>query len=226
MAETPEQKYNRIAAAVQQTILNNFPNPNRVGCPGEVRLREVAARGTLVEDDDWQHITHCSECYREFLAVKEEIRRAGRRARTLGAIGGTALLLLIAGAVAYRYLGESRGASGIVAVAFEPATLNLRDSSDTRGDRKDVERNIPVLPRRPLELKIILPFGSESGPYQFQFIDSGGRVVQSGEGTAAILKGDTFFTTRFDAGRLAAGAYEIGLRQQSFTWAFFSFRVQ
>ena len=99
MAETPEQKYDRIAAAVQQTILNSFPNPNRVGCPGDVRLREVAARGTIVEDDDWQHITHCSECYGEFLAAKDQIRRAGRRARTLGLIGGAALLVLVVAAV-------------------------------------------------------------------------------------------------------------------------------
>jgi len=173
MAETPEQKYNRIAAAVQQTILNSFPNPNRVGCPGDVRLREVAARGTIVEDDDWQHITHCSECYGEFLAAKDQFRQAGRRTRTLRLIGGAALLVLVAGTVAYRYLPQS--ANGVVAVAFQPATLNLKDSSGIRGDAKGVQENVPVLPRRPLALTIILPFGSEAGAYQIQFIDSVGR---------------------------------------------------
>src|ERR1700749_2983797 len=116
MAETPEQKYNRIAAAVQQTILNNFPNPDRVGCPGDARVREVAARTAIVEDDDWQHITHCSECYREFLAAKEELRRISRRARTLGLIGGTALLVIVATFAGYRYIGDrGRGHENVAA---------------------------------------------------------------------------------------------------------------
>src|SRR5271165_1953423 len=108
MDETPEQKYNRLAAAVQQTILSSFPNADRVGCPGDVWLREVAARRTIVEDDDWQHITHCSPCYAEFLGAKEEIRRLGRRERTLRLIGGTSLLVLVAVIGGYRYWSEYR----------------------------------------------------------------------------------------------------------------------
>ena len=181
MDETPEQKYNRLAAAVQQTILSSFPNPDRVGCPGDVRLREVAARRTIVEDDDWQHITHCSPCYAEFLGAKEEIRRLGRRERTLRLIGGTSLLILVAAIGGYRYWSESRAPLEIASIAFEPATLNLRDSSGTRGDGKTVQHEeIPALPRRPLELTIILPFGSEPGDYQFEWIDAKGRVLLTG----------------------------------------------
>ena len=123
MAETPEQKYNRIAAAVRKTILNEFPNPNRVGCPGEAKLREVAARRTIVEDDDWQHITHCSPCYAEYLEVKEQNRRAGKRARTLKLIGGTTVLLALAGLLGYEYLGKPKASGPIVASALEAATL-------------------------------------------------------------------------------------------------------
>src|ERR1700749_2158798 len=115
MAETPEQKYNRIAAAVQQTILNNFPNPDRIGCPGNARVREVAARRSIVEDDDWQHITHCSECYREFLDAKDQIRKSGAKARTLGLIGGTALLILAVAVAGYRSVGEVRYGRNTVA---------------------------------------------------------------------------------------------------------------
>src|SRR3954447_23822576 len=101
MAETPEQKYNRIAAAVQQTILQNFPNPDRVGCPGETKLREVAARKTIVEDDSWEHITHCSPCYGEFLAEKERLRGSQRKTRTRAALAAAALLVILIGLTAY-----------------------------------------------------------------------------------------------------------------------------
>ena len=180
MDDTPEQKYNRLAAAVQQTILSSFPNPDRVGCPGDLRLREVAARRNIVEDDVWQHITHCSPCYAEFLGAKEEIRRLGRRERTLRLIGGTSLLVLVAAIGGYRYWSEFRSSQEIASVAFEPATLNLRDSSGIRGNGKAVQEEIPVLPRRALELTIILPFGSEPGDYQFEWIDAKGRVLLTG----------------------------------------------
>src|ERR1700712_5199423 len=101
MAETPEQKYNRIAAAVQQTILQNFPNPDRVGCPGEAKLREVAARKAIVEDGSWEHITHCSPCYGEFLAEKERLRGSQRTKRTRAALAAAVVVVILIGLTAY-----------------------------------------------------------------------------------------------------------------------------
>jgi hypothetical protein len=226
MDETPEQKYNRLAAAVQQTILSSFPNPDRVGCPGDVRLREVAARRTIVEDDDWQHITHCSPCYAEFLGAKEEIRRLGRRERTLRLIGGASLLVLVAATGSYRYWSGSHAPRAIASVAFEPVTLNLRDSSGTRGDGKTLQDEIPILPRHPLELTIILPFGSEPGSYQFEWIDASGQVLMTGSGSASIHNGDTSLAARSNTSAFGPGDYKIGLRQGSFDWVLYPVRLR
>src|SRR5437660_12894502 len=105
MAETPEQKYNRIAAAVQQTILQNFPNPDRVGCPGAAKRREVAARKTIVEDDSWEHITHCSPCQGEVLAGRERVRGPLRSIRTRPVLSPAALVVILNGLTAY-FLGQ------------------------------------------------------------------------------------------------------------------------
>lgn len=226
MAETPEQKYDRIAAAVQQTILNNFPNPDRIGCPGDARVREVAARRTIVEDDDWQHITHCSVCYAEFLATKEQIRRTGHRERTLGLIGGAVVIVALVGVTGYRYFGQPSSGTETASVAFAPATLNLKDSSTIRGDGTGTQATIPELPRRPLDLKIILPFGSEAGTYEFKFIDPNGRNLTTGAGNATILNGETTLKTRLDASNLSSGTYRFGLRQGSFEWVLFAFRFR
>jgi hypothetical protein len=220
MAETPEQKYDRIAAAVHQSILNNFPNPNRVGCPGDVRLREVAERKAVTEDDDWQHITHCSPCYAEFLAAKEQIRRAGSRARTLRLIGGTLVLILLVAIPAYRHFVGARNQDSSASVTFERATLDLKSGSTARGDDKADTESIPVLPRRPLELKIILPFGSEAGPYQFELVNRDGGVLKSGSATASIANGDTALDAKLNLTSIAAGEYRLGLRKESFDWIF------
>lgn len=72
--ESPREKYERLRKAVQKTILKGYPNPDRVGCPDNTMIREVAFREELTKDSIWEHITHCSPCYAEFLKCKEEWR--------------------------------------------------------------------------------------------------------------------------------------------------------
>ena len=79
MAETPQEKYDRLRKAVQKAILKDYPNPDRVGCPETPMIREVAFREELTKDEVWEHITHCSPCYAEFLKVKEEWRETRKK---------------------------------------------------------------------------------------------------------------------------------------------------
>ena len=226
MAETPEQKYNRIAAVVQQTILDSFPNPDRVGCPGVERLGMVAARPVIVEDGDWEHITHCSPCYEEFLSAKEQARQSGHRTRILGLIVGVAVLLsLLAAIPAYSYLKNAGIIAPLYSAKLESATLDLKDSSGTRGDASIIPKDVPIIQHRPLELTIILPFGSEPGSYQYQLLNSDGRILMSGDATASTINGSTVLDARLDTSRFAAGDYRIGLRQRSFDWVFHPFRI-
>jgi hypothetical protein len=81
--ETPEEKYERIRTHVQGAILREYPNPDRAGCPGTECLAEIAARiadfdGAIEEDSRWQHITHCSPCYGEYLNELEKVRVSKR----------------------------------------------------------------------------------------------------------------------------------------------------
>ena len=80
MAETPREKYERLQKLIQGAILRDYPNPDRVGCPENMMIREVAFREELTKDEVWEHITHCSPCYGEFLKFKEEWRETkGKR---------------------------------------------------------------------------------------------------------------------------------------------------
>ena len=77
MAETPREKYERLQRAVQEAILRDYPNPEKIGCPGSAVIREVAFREELTKDAAWEHITHCSPCYAEFLQFKAGWRQTG-----------------------------------------------------------------------------------------------------------------------------------------------------
>src|SRR3954453_9340188 len=99
--ESPEAKFDRLKKQLQDSILRDYPNPERKGCPGDAVLRELAARplDRPVEDDrHWQHITHCSECYREFLAFNNEVRQVAkvRKVRRVWAFAGAAVALMVA----------------------------------------------------------------------------------------------------------------------------------
>ena len=80
MPESPKQKWDRVQKKLQDAILTSYPNPNRKGCPGTEALFELAKRaaelGTLEGDARWEHVTHCSPCYKEYLDARDQLRKA------------------------------------------------------------------------------------------------------------------------------------------------------
>src|SRR5580658_6713511 len=100
--ESPESKFDRLKKQLQESILRDYPNPERKGCPGGVVLQELSERPLEqpVEDDPhWHHLTHCSECYREFLGFNNAFRQRAKARRTMAARGSVATAVLIGLAV-------------------------------------------------------------------------------------------------------------------------------
>ena len=46
--------------------------------PGAAMLLDLARRaaelGTLEGDEQWEHVTHCSPCYKEYLEARDQLR--------------------------------------------------------------------------------------------------------------------------------------------------------
>lgn len=84
MPETPEQKWNRVQQKLQDSVLKSYPNPNREGCRGKQAILELAKRATDIDaldgDDHWEHVTHCSPCYKEYLEAREQLRLKAKQA--------------------------------------------------------------------------------------------------------------------------------------------------
>src|SRR5437867_5471341 len=86
-----------VKQVLQQAVLRSYPNPERKGCPGTDVLHKVAEQSRPPRDDRWEHIIHCSPCYREFLDCRHTFLRQRRRhrifSRLLFVIIGLAMFL-------------------------------------------------------------------------------------------------------------------------------------
>lgn len=223
--ESPEAKFDRLKKQLQDSILRDYPNPRREGCPNGRIIRELAGRGLeqAIEDDpNWHHITHCSECYRSFLSLNRESRDR-TRVLTIGLWWGVAATaVLIAGFVAIKqgYLYPKRPQNA--ELAYVKRTVDI-PSVTRSGD--GVEQKPIVLERALLELTVALPIGSKAGDYIVQ-LTRDGRVVVSSQATAAIRDGVTTLVVRLDLSGVVSGNYAIGVRRLPFDWNYYPVEIR
>jgi hypothetical protein len=84
--ETLPEKWARVQRNLQEAILSAYPNPDRIGCPGaEVLKRLVSLSLQLIELEEtelsgqWEHVTHCSPCYGEYLVMRRaELKKSDK----------------------------------------------------------------------------------------------------------------------------------------------------
>ena len=162
--ESPESKFDRLKKQLQDSILRDYPNPERKGCPGGAVLRELAERplDRAVEDDPhWQHITHCSECYGEFLAFNNAFRQQAkaRRVRVNWGVAVAAIIILVAVLVGIRQgpLFQKRPQNAELAWVKRTVVVPSTNRSADPGDQKPI-----YLERLPLELTIEQEMRSEA----------------------------------------------------------------
>jgi hypothetical protein len=218
MEKTPEQRYESLRETVQQTILRNFPNPGRKGCPENQVIQEVAGRRALIEDDAWQHITHCSPCYAAFLQFKNEFR-ALRRRRGLRALAAGIAAIVVASAITVYELNHHREQASIHGEeTYEAAALDLKDSSPLRGPEESAGNPASrFLPNKKLDLAIHLPFGSEPGKYEIQ-LRKDGQALMTVEANAVLKQGSTDLRVKIDLSKYSPGGYVVAFRQPPWSW--------
>jgi len=231
MGESPERRIDRLQKVLQQAILRDYPNPERKECPGEDTLRKLATRQYGDDHPAWDHVTHCSPCYQEFLTFVEDVRReerirgCARRRNVL--VAAVAVGILTATAVVTWRIYSPNGAPQSALAQYEPATLDLKSESIRRGDQQKPRQAQPrILQRKRLDLSIYLPVGSERGQYQIQVVQKAGEPIIETEGTASIENGTTILRTKLDLHDRAAGEYFLGIRQPPWEWTYVPVRVE
>ena len=215
--ESPDSQFDKLKRQLQASIFRDYPNPQRKGCPGDPVLREEAARPldeSLEEDPHWHHITHCSECYREFLGFRAELqRRAKAHWAKIGVAAAAAAVLIGAGTWLANRESTGQKRPQNAELVFRPRVVDLQGRAVTRSEEGKEATQPIVLQREPEALTIQLPFGSREGAYEVQIAKSADHPLLSAAGEAKVENGTTAFTAKMDLSRFEPGNYFICLRR-------------
>lgn len=214
-----ERDEKRILNALGRGLLNEFPNPERAGCPGRDVLKRIASHEMpLAEAEKWlDHLTSCSPCYRDFSQLQnaQELRRK----QTWLAIA--AAILLCAAVGGWAFVRWHNGAQTV-----QTATLDLRDYSVARGAEPNPNLAPVELNRRASSLTILLPVGSAAGAYEIRIVTRSGNPVLDANGTAELQNGITRLRVAVGLRSLSPGSYVLQIRGAGLEWNSYPLRVK
>ncbi len=205
-----------------KSALNDYPNPERVGCPGREFLERLAFHRKSIPVSDFRldHVVHCSPCFRELTEMRAAGKKKGRGA-WIGAAIAAALILVGAGlwlTGGLRGIGSLGRAGTSVPMV---AQIDLQNASRVRGVESQSKQNgSSTIPRGQLELIIFLPFGSDAGHYDVQIFKEIGKPLITSSGNAVIGNGVTKLTISVNTALLSPGSYLLGIRQPPLRWDF------
>jgi hypothetical protein len=148
----------RLLDILRQGLATEFPNPERIGCPGNALLKGIAqGKVSLTEAEPWlDHLGSCSPCFQEF----KEFRRqsAIQRRRVLTWVATAAVLLFAVGGWLWVRARHSVETTDV-------AVLDLRERSVARGQsQSEAVRHLWKFLERPSTWFLIFRLGARKDP--------------------------------------------------------------
>jgi hypothetical protein len=207
-----------VLAALGRGLKDEFPNPERVGCPGREVIAAIAARRMPLSEAQTylDHLGACSPCYHDFLGCQAKYRQ--RRTRMIFAVAAS--VLIVVGLATWAILRPHNQ-------QIASAVVDLRDRSMARGtgspppDQPAVE-----IPRYASHLEIYLPLGSVEGAYDVRISSGLDQPLSSGTGNARLQQGATVLTVDLEPHLSKAGTYLLQIRRPQSEWSSFPVRVR
>jgi hypothetical protein len=210
----------RILDLLNRGLSQDFPNPQRVGCPDSAVLRDIALqKASLAEADCWlNHFGSCSPCFQEFTQFRK--REANRRRRAQLWFGAAAVLLFAVGGSLWVHSRPPTQATAAV-------VLDLRERSIARGQNPSETGQTPLaIPRGAKRVVMDLPIGSKEGSYDVALMgDTGTEILNTAAGTARLENHVVVLQADVDFKNVRPGSYFLGLRQPGLEWEQFPVHV-
>src|SRR5579863_4920007 len=207
----------RLLDILRQGLATEFPNPERIGCPGSTLLKGIAqGKVSLTEAEPWlDHLGSCSPCFLEFKEFRRQSVIQRRRVLTW-AVASAAVLLFAAGGwlwVRARHSVE----------ATDTAILDLRERSVARGQPPSESAPLQIS-RTTKHLVLELPIGSKEGPYDVGLLADTGDQIVSTTGRAQLRDRVTTLRVEVELSSVRPGAYSLGVRQPNLEWTKYPIR--
>ncbi len=228
----PDSQINeeRLLKFGKEYLSEAFPNPDRIGCPSEHALRLAAAQPRDAEPGFSEHLTCCSPCFNRYMGFLAELQEELRHKQPFwkelltwpktvplwaGTVAVAAIILTVG---AYLTVINNQGprpplppqpGTGPAPIAYSPFVLDLREVSPTRAPTvKGHQRRAVDLPRKPLEMSVVLPIGSEEGAYQLS-LKAQGTTLWTERAQAHLVDHKIILQVKLDFAKLPAGTYEF-----------------
>jgi hypothetical protein len=215
----------RVFEAGRRYFSTAFPNPERVGCPGNEMLRAIAFRKVdRSKAKKWDsHLMECSPCFVEYIAFRDQALRQ-RRIRRLAVAAAIAVVCVgVWFAYKERLLHTPNGqiANHRTAVTYEPKLADLRDQAPVRGAEGKTPAPLEFT-RGPIALTLYLPTGSEPGQYEVEVAERLDQALATASGSATLQNGIAVLEVKLDLANLHPGLYYLAVRRPGRTWAPFT----
>ena len=198
-------------------LQDEFPNPERAGCPGREIVAAIAAhRMPLSEAESYlDHLTSCSPCYRDFLQLRGEYRQ--RRTQVIFAVAASVLIVI--GLTTWIMRHQHSGTQ-------MAAVIDLRDRAVTRGTEPPPSEPPLKIAHGVSHLDIYLPLGSSEGPYDIRIEAAKSQILHSGAGIAQIMDGVTVLRIDMNLASAVPGLYVLEIRKAGSEWSSYPMRIQ
>ena len=200
-------------------LSREFPNPQRVGCPGSAVLRGIAFRMLRLADaEPWlKHLSSCSSCSQEFSDFRKQA--AGQRRRKYPFLSAAAFLIIaVAGWLWVRTQHSSQ--------STETQVVDLRNVPAVYGQNPIQSDQHPLeLHRSCKHLILELPNGSKEGADEVALLRETGAPVLASSGTARSENKGVMLKVDLDVSKVQPGQYFLGLRQPGEEWTRYPVRV-
>jgi hypothetical protein len=208
-----------VLGVLGRGLQDEFPNPERIGCPGREIVAAIAAHKMPLSQaaSYLDHLTSCSPCYRDFLQLQREHRQ--RRTRIIFAVAASVLIVAaIATWAAIRGHDNAQVAQSVV--------VDLRNHSMARGTEPLPSEPPLEISRRVSHLDIYLPLGSSDGPYDFRISTTREEVLRTGGGFAKVQKGITALPVDVNLSSVSPDLYILQIRKVGSEWNSYPLRLR
>jgi len=209
----------------QEIVMEHCPNPDRIGCFDRETLRAFVETPEKLdlEDPKYIHVTECAECTRELRELRslreERLRQTSPRKTerrfsswqlTIG-IAACVAALVILSVQSWRNHTSTSGQQARVDAAVS-AIVDLSADGLPRDAGQDAPKPDISLPRRVINLRLILPYYSPLGAYRITLgRDRNENGIKTEASGSAIAQGSrTEVLVNLDLRKVVPGKYYLG----------------